>query len=127
MPQAWPTPMPRAWNHSIIARGAAEPPIVTCRRAPSSAPVASTWPIVALGPSEVVGLAGDQRLEAVLAGRGVEADIMLDRRPLRLQPLDRRREGAVVEQHPVAGMVGDVDELLVEQARVDRVDDSADA
>ena len=29
MPQAWPTWMPRSRNHLIIARGAAEPPMVT--------------------------------------------------------------------------------------------------
>ena len=55
----------------------------------------------------------------------VEADIMFDAGPLRLEPLDDRRECAVVEKHAIVGMVGDVDQLLVEQARIDRVDDAA--
>jgi hypothetical protein len=79
--------------------------------------------LVALDPGIILVLGGDQGVELAI----VEADIMLDRRPARLQPLDHRREGLVVEQHPVLGMVADIDELLVEQARVDGVEDPAGA
>ena len=39
--------------------------------------------------------------------------------------LDQRQEREVEEDQPVAGMVDDVGELVVEQPRVDRVDDRA--
>ena len=41
IPQAWQTRTPIRMIRSIIARGAAEPPIVTTRRCRGSSPVAS--------------------------------------------------------------------------------------
>ena len=52
---------------------------------------------------------------------------MLDRGPVRLQPVHQRLELRVVEQHLILGVIGDVDELLIKQARIDRMQDAADA
>src|SRR3546814_12774145 len=52
---------------------------------------------------------------------------MLDRLPSRFQPLDDRGEGGVVEEDSILGVVGDVDQLVVEQTRADRVEDAAHA
>ena len=41
IPQAWPTRMPIFISRSIIARGAAEPPMVTRRRCSGFSPVLS--------------------------------------------------------------------------------------
>ena len=51
---------------------------------------------------------------------------MLDAGPLRLQPVDDRLELRIVEQHPVLGVIDDVEQLVIEQARVDRVEHAAD-
>ena len=87
---------------------------------------------VEFGPVVVGGLRGDELVEAqqslggdagqvghVLAvGHG---DEMLDRLQLGCQRSDQSREGDVEEQHPVFGMVDDVDDLLGEEPRVDGV------
>ena len=52
---------------------------------------------------------------------------MLDRLEPRLQPLDYRGKGGVVEEHSIFGVIGDVDELIVEQAGIDGMDDPAHA
>jgi hypothetical protein len=54
-------------------------------------------------------------------------DVALDGRQPLLQPLHQRHEGEVEEEQPVLGVVDDVDDLLVEEPRVDRVIDRADA
>ena len=82
--------------------------------------------LVALDPGIVAAFGRDQRGETVGAV-AVHDDIMLDADPALAQPVDDRLEGAIVQQHAVLGMIGDIDQLLVEQARVDRVDDAAHA
>jgi hypothetical protein len=42
---------------------------------------------------------------------------MFDGLEVGLQRIDQRRESLVVEEHPVFGMIGDVDQLLGEEAR----------
>ena len=78
--------------------------------------------LVALVPAVIAVLGGDPGVELVL-----EADEMLDRRPLRLQPLDDRLEGLVVDEDAVLGVVADIGKLLVEQARVERMQHPAHA
>ena len=46
---------------------------------------------------------------------------------MRFQPIDNRREGRIVQDHPVFGVIDDVDQLLVEQPDVERVDHPAKA
>ena len=58
---------------------------------------------------------------------GVETHIMLDRVQMRFQPLDHRREHRIIHQHAVFGMVDNVDQLLVKQPNVERVDHAAHA
>ncbi|KAI1690526.1 hypothetical protein DdX_22436 [Ditylenchus destructor] len=52
---------------------------------------------------------------------------MLDRLPLRLHLVDDRLEHPIVHQHAILGMVADKGELVLEQARIDGVDDAAHA
>ena len=77
----------------------------------------------ALDPGIIAVLGVEQGLERAV----VEADVMVDGGPLVLEAVDDRLEQFVVEEDLILGMVGDVDELLVEQARIDRVDDAAHA
>ena len=46
---------------------------------------------------------------------------------IEIAPDHQRRKGAVIEQDPILGMVDDVDELVVEQPRIEGVVDRADA
>ena len=55
----------------------------------------------------------------------VEADVMPDRGPARLHPLDDRAGTPRRRAAPVFGMVGDIFQLIVEQPRVDRVEHAA--
>ena len=57
----------------------------------------------------------------------VEADVMLDRRPSAASSARPSARTPVVEQHAVLGMVGDIFELIVEQARIDGVEHAAHA
>ncbi|PAV69244.1 hypothetical protein WR25_05509 [Diploscapter pachys] len=77
-------------------------------------------------PGIVVVFRGDQRGETIRTV-AIHHHIMLDRRPLPAQPVDDRLERAIIEQHPVLGMVGDIDQLVVEQPWVDRMDHAAHA
>ena len=76
--------------------------------------------LVALVPAIVAVLGGQPIVEFA-----VEADVMLDRRPARLHSFDQWREGGVVEEHAVLAVVDDIFELVVEQPRIERVEDSA--
>ena len=95
----------------------------------------SSSPLVEFGPLEILVLGRNQRLvtgEAREAGRGLGAlfghqyDPAL-RRELRRQPLDQRDKARIDEKQPVRGMIDDVDDLFIEEPRVDRVADCADA
>ena len=71
------------------------------------------------------------RADPVLEGRGVRAavvaDIMLDRGPAILHPVDDGLESRVIAQHAVFSVIDDIFELVVEQARVHRVQHPAHA
>ena len=85
--------------------------------------------LVEVHPFEAAILGVDQvtvRQIAVLRRR-IEQDEMLDRRQLAAQPLDDRQEHRVEQQHAVLGMVDDIDQLLVEQPRVHRMQHAAQA
>ena len=56
-----------------------------------------------------------------------EQDDPAIRRQLRPQPLDQRDKARLDKQQPVLCVIDDIDDLLVEQARVDRVAHRADA
>ncbi len=89
-------------------------------------------PLVELGPLETVFALGIDQLvidaEHRQAGfRRFEQDKATIGRQQRPQPLDERDEAGFDEQQPVLRVVDDVDDLLVEQPRVDRVADSPDA
>src|SRR3546814_18943934 len=79
--------------------------------------------LVAFDPGIIVAFGGDQILELAI----IETDIMLDRLPTRFQPLDDQGEGDVVEEDSILGVVGAVDQLVVAQTRVDRLEDAAHA
>ena len=57
----------------------------------------------------------------------VEADIVFDRRPFVAHLVDDRLEGRIVEHDFVFGVVDDVFELVLEQARVAGVQHAAHA
>jgi hypothetical protein len=80
----------------------------------------------AFHPLVIAVLGVKHRLETVRS-QIVEADVMADAAPLCAEAIDERLERLVVEHHAVFGVVGDVNELFVEQARVDRVDDATHA
>jgi len=61
---------------------------------------AARVPLVAFMPAIIAILGVEQVVELA-----VEADVMLDRRPTRLHPLNQRRECRIVEQHPVLGVM----------------------
>jgi hypothetical protein len=50
---------------------------------------------------------------------------VLDRGPAALHPVDNRLERRIVAQHAVLGVINDIFELIVEQARVHRVEHPA--
>src|SRR3546814_18936284 len=52
---------------------------------------------------------------------------MFNRGPARPQAIDDRLERPIVEQYAILGMVGYINQLVVEQPRIDRVDDPAHA
>ena len=54
----------------------------------------------------------------VFALLAIKLDIMFNGFELRLEHLDNRGEHLVEQQHPVFGMVDDVNQLLLKQARV---------
>jgi hypothetical protein len=92
-------------------------------------------PLIEFGPLEipVLGLCqllvggecrqSSQRL-GIVPGQQNDAAVFGE---LRCQPLDQRNEGAIDEKKPVLGMVDDVDDLLVEQPRIDRMANGSDA
>ena len=57
----------------------------------------------------------------------VKTNIMLNGCQVRLQPCDDGREHRIIHQHAILGMVDDVDQLLIEQAYIERVDNAAHA
>ena len=65
-----------------------------------------------------------QRAIAVVA---VEHDEVLHRLQMRFQPVDNRLELGIIHQHPVFGMVHDVDQVFVKQTDIDGVNDAATA
>src|SRR5579862_6828463 len=88
-------------------------------------------PLVELGPLEIRALAGN---EAVVGRNYRERRLRMPQEDdpallgqLRQEALDQWDERRLDEQEPVRGMIDDVDDLLVEQARVDRVAHRADA
>ncbi len=56
-----------------------------------------------------------------------ERDVKPDGRNLRRDLLDKLGEGGIEEQRLIFGVVGDIDQLIEEQPRVQRVIDPADA
>src|SRR3546814_16976987 len=68
----------------------------------------------------------DERAEAAVAAV-IHDDIMFNRGPARPQAIDDRLERPIVEQYAILGMVGYINQLVVEQPRIDRVDDPAHA
>jgi hypothetical protein len=82
--------------------------------------------LVGLGKPVLVsdGVA-EGRLRQVGAVR--QDHVALDGGKPRGEALDKRHEGEVEEKEPVDGVVDDVDDLLVEQARVDGVVDGPEA
>ncbi len=79
------------------------------------------WPLM---PGKITVV---QREDAFKTVRpfAVEADIPLNAGPLRFQTIDDRLKLLVIQQHPVIGMIADIDELFVEQTRVNGVDNPA--
>jgi hypothetical protein len=78
--------------------------------------------LVEARPFERLALLADQFL-VLLVHRHEVPDAL----QLRLELLDQRREGGVVEHHLVLGVIGDVGDLLGEEPRVDGVDHGAAA
>ena len=70
-------------------------------------------PPVAFVPATASISSASQSIEVV-----VEADVLLDRRPLRLHSLDQRREGAIIKEDAVLRVIDDILELAVEQPRL---------
>ena len=88
-------------------------------------------PLVELGPDEPLFVLG--RYQLVIGGDDRESglgrfeqDKAAIRRQLWHQALDQRDEAGLDKQHPVLRMVDDVDDLFIEQARIDRVAHRAD-
>src|ERR1700730_15552906 len=91
--------------------------------------------LVEFGPLEILVFGPNKRLvetEARKAGCGLRAfrghpyDSAFCRE-MRRQPLDERDKARIDEEQPVRGMIDYVDDLFIEQPRVDRVADRADA
>ncbi len=78
--------------------------------------------LVALIPMIIAAFGRQQSVEFLL-----KHNEMLNRTQPWFQPLDKRRERRIVKQHAILGMVGDVDDLIVEQARVNGVHHSTHA
>ena len=82
--------------------------------------------LVRLGEPFLVGRRIAQARRRHVGGVGQD-DEPLDGGKARRQLLDERHEGQVEEQQPVLGVVHDVDDLVLEEPRIDRVVDRADA
>src|SRR6516162_11012018 len=91
-------------------------------------------PLVELRPYEIWLLGRDQVLVArelgeagrrlgALLGHQHDAAVL---RKLRRQPLDQGDEAGIDEEKPVAGVVDDIDDLVIEQPGIDRMADRAD-
>ena len=65
-----------------------------------------------------------QRAIAVVA---VKHDEVLHRLQMRFQPVDNRLELGIIHQHPVFGVVHDVDQVFIKQTDIDGVDHAATA
>ena len=79
--------------------------------------------LVAAGPFGIAILGANPALELAV----IVTDIVFDRGPERLHPIDDRLERRIIKQHLILGMVDDIIELIIEQPRVDRVQDAAHA
>ena len=80
--------------------------------------------LVARRPFIIAIMSRNQGSVAIVA---IKNDIMFDSRKVRLQTVDDWLEHRIVHYHLIFGVVHDVDQVLVEQPHVDRVDDSAKA
>ena len=85
-------------------------------------------PLVELDPADVAVVTAEPVEEAGIAARPltIEADEAFDAAELRAQPLDNRRKRRIVKQHPILGVIDDVDDLFIEQPRVDRMQHCTD-
>src|SRR5215471_8224235 len=91
-------------------------------------------PLIELRPHEIRVLGIDQSLVTRKLGEAGGRLGALRRhqhnpavlRKLRSQPLDQRDEAGVDEEKPVAGVIDDVDDLVVEQPGIDRMANRAD-
>ena len=87
------------------------------------------------GHSNCVRFVGDQRLVAARLRQRRRRHVRVVRqdhaafelRQPRLQLLDQRHEHRIEEQPAILGVIDDVDDLLFEQPRIDRVADEAGA
>ena len=59
--------------------------------------------------------------------RIVEYDVSLHGCQMRLKPVNNRLEHSIIEQHLIFGMIHDVDQVFIEEPRVDGVDHAAKA
>ncbi len=75
--------------------------------------------LAALNPFEVAVLLSDPVFESRRAFAGIVTDIVFDRRPALFHAVDDRLECCIVEHDPVFGVIDDIFELVVEQARID--------
>src|SRR5690242_4372480 len=91
--------------------------------------------LVEFGPLEILVLAGEQRFVTGQVRKtgwwlatffGHPHDPALGRE-MRREPLDQWSEARIEKQQPVRGVIDYVDDLVVEQPRVDRMADRADA
>src|SRR5580704_16221439 len=92
--------------------------------------------LVEFGPLEILIFGVDQRLMARMereggVGCGLGAllghpDDPAFRRQTRRQPLDQWGKAHIGKEQPVFGVIDYIDELVIEQPRVDRVADGAD-
>src|SRR5262245_15066746 len=92
-------------------------------------------PLVQFWPLEVIILGGDELFIDRQAGepiRGFDAPIGQQYNPafsrqLRGEPLDQRKKTRFDKEQPISRVVDDVNDLFLEQPRVDRVADGPDA
>ena len=79
---------------------------------------------IAVGPLGIPVVRRDPILKP--AGR-IVTDIVFDRCPLRFKPVNDWLKHSVIEQNLILSMIGDIDQLFVEQPWIDRVEDTANA
>ena len=92
-------------------------------------------PFVQFRPLDITGLRGNQRLVARqvrgatcrLAALFGQPHNPARRREMRRQALDQRGKARIHKEQAVRGMIDDVNDLLVEEPRVDRVADRTNA